>query len=158
MWILFPSLAVIVAGTYLGFDLRKWYRRAPLRREWKARAVTFRTELDWVRYQPDSEMKRMEIFVRGDMFRVGAPFGLILGLSEYFRAPETTIAVSRSPLRIYGIEGRREWIVVRTIREDREFQLSLTKRFFLDEVWNALVAAGAIPRSDGPTRRDRLLL
>ena len=158
MWILFASLAVIVAGTYLGFDLREWYRRAPLRREWKARAVTFRTELDWVRYQPDGEMKRMEIFVRGDVFRVGAPFGLILGLNEYFRAPETTIAVSRSPLRIYGIEGRREWIVVRTIREDREFQLSLTKRFFLDEVWNALVAAGAIPRSDGPTRRDRLLL
>ena len=62
MWILFPSLAVIVAGTYVGFDLRKWFRSAPL-----------------------------------------------------------------------------------------------TKRFFLDEVWNALVAAGAIPGSDGPTRRDRLL-
>ncbi|MGH3160529.1 MAG: hypothetical protein ACRDOC_01490 [Streptosporangiaceae bacterium] len=143
--------------TYLGFDLREWYRRAPLRREWKARAVTFRTELDWVRYQPDSEMKRMEIFVRGDMFRVGAPFGLIPGLNAYFRAPETTIAVSRSPLRIYGIEGRREWIMVRSKQGDREVQLSLTKRFFLDEVWNALVAAGAIPRSDGPARRDRLL-
>jgi hypothetical protein len=46
--------------TYLGFDLRGWYRRAPLRREWKARAVTFRTELDWVRYQPDGEMKHMK--------------------------------------------------------------------------------------------------
>ena len=101
-------------------------------------------------------MKRMEIFVRGDMFRVGAPFGLIPGLNEYFRAPETTIAVSRGQLRIYGIEDRREWIVVRTLREDREFQLSLTKRFFLDEVWIALVTAGAIPRSDGPVRRDRL--
>ncbi len=51
---------------------------------------------------------------------------------------------------------RREWIVVRTMRDDREYQLSLTKRFFLDEVWNALVAAGAIPRSDGLIRRDRL--
>jgi hypothetical protein len=49
MWILFASLAVIVAATYLGFDLRTWFRSAPLRREWKARAVTFRTELDWVR-------------------------------------------------------------------------------------------------------------
>ena len=156
MWILFASLAVIVAGTYLGFDVRTWFLSAPLRREWKARAVTFRTELDWVRYQPDSEMKHMEIFVRGDMFRIAAPFGLIPGLNDYFRAPETTIEVSRGQLRIYGIEGRREWIVVRTIREDREFQLSLTKRFFLDEVWNALVAAGAIPRSDGPARRDRL--
>jgi hypothetical protein len=156
MWILFASLAVIVAATYLGFDLRTWFRSAPLRREWKARAVTFRTELDWVRYRPDSEMKHMEIYVRGDMFRVGAPFGLTPGLNEYFRAPKTTIEVSRGQLRIYGIEGRREWIVVRTLREDREFQLSLTKRFFLDEVWTALVAAGAIPRSDGPARRDRL--
>ena len=142
--------------TYPGFDVRNWFRRAPLRREWKARAVTFRTELDWVRYQPDGEMKHMEIFVRGDMFRVGAPFGVMPGLNEYFSAPETTIEVSRGQLRIYGIEGRREWIVVRTLREDREFQLSLTKRFFLDEVWIALVAAGAIPRSDGPARRDRL--
>ena len=90
------------------------------------------------------------------MFRVGAPFGLIPGFNDYFRAPETTIEVSRGQLRIYGIEGRREWIVVRTIREDREFQLSLTKRFFLDEVWIALVTAGAVPRSDGPARRDRL--
>ena len=90
------------------------------------------------------------------MFRVAAPFGLIPGLNDYFRAPETTIEVSRGQLRVYGIEGHREWIVVRTVREDREFQLSMTKRFFLDEVWNALVAAGAIPRSDRPTRRDRL--
>jgi hypothetical protein len=45
--------------TYLGFGVREWFRSAPLRREWKARVVTFRTELDWVRYRPDGEMKRM---------------------------------------------------------------------------------------------------
>jgi hypothetical protein len=156
MWILFAALAVVVAGTYLGFDLRAWFRSAPLRREWKARAVTFRTELSWVRIPPDDETSRMELIVRGDMFRIGAPFGVIPGLSEYFRAPETTIEVSRSPLRIYGIDGRREWIVVRGKQGDRDVQLSLTKRFFLDEVWNALAAAGAVTRSDGPTRRDRL--
>jgi len=156
MWILFASLAVIVAGTYLGFDLRKWFLSAPLRREWKARAVTFRTELSWVRIPPDDETSRMELIVRGDMFRIGSPFGLIAGPYVFLRAPETTIAVSRSPLRIYGIDGRREWIVVRSKQGEREVQLSLTKRFFLDEVWNALVTAGAIPRSDGPARRDRL--
>jgi len=156
MWILFASLAVIVAGTYLGFDLRKWFLSAPLRREWKARAVTFRTELSWVRIPPDDETSRMELIVRGDMFRIGSPFGLIAGPYVFLRAPETTIAVSRSPLRIYGIDGRREWIVVRSKQGEREVQLSLTKRFFLDEVWNALVTAGAIPRSDGPARRGRL--
>jgi len=156
MWILFASLAVIVAGTYLGFDLRKWFLSAPLRREWKARAVTFRTDLSWVRIPPDDETSRMELIVRGDMFRIGSPFGLIAGPYVFLRAPETTIAVSRSPLRIYGIDGRREWIVVRSKQGEREVQLSLTKRFFLDEVWNALVTAGAIPRSDGPARRGRL--
>jgi hypothetical protein len=44
------------------------------------------------------------------------------------------ILVSHSPLRIYGIDGRREWIVVRSKQGDREVQLSLTKRFFLDKV------------------------
>jgi hypothetical protein len=156
MWILFVALAVIVAGIYLGLDVREWFRSTPLRHEWKTRAVTFRTELRWVRFPPDNETRGLELIVRGDMFRVGAPFGLIVVPSYYFNAPETTIAVSRSPLRIYGIDGRREWIVVRGKQGDREVQLSLTKRFFLDEVWNALVAAGAIPRSDGPTRRDRL--
>jgi len=156
MWMLFAALAVAVAGTYLGLDVREWFRSTPLRREWKARAVTFRTELRWVRRPPDDDMSRLELIVRGDMFRVGAPFGLIVGPNYYFKAPETTIAVSRGPLRIYGIDGRREWIVVRSIREDREVQLWLTKRFFLDEVWNALIVAGAVTRSDGPTRRDRL--
>lgn len=51
MWVRFTAL-----------DVREWYRRGPLRREWKARAASFRTELDWVRYQPDGEMKRMELF------------------------------------------------------------------------------------------------
>jgi hypothetical protein len=156
MWMLFVALAVVVAGIYLGLDVREWFRSTPLRREWKTRAVTFRTELRWVRCPPDDDVSRLELIVRGDMFRVGAPFGLIVFPSYYFNAPETTIAVSRGPLRIYGIDGRREWIVVRGKQGDREVQLSLTKRFFLDEVWNALVAAGAIPRSDGPTRRDRL--
>jgi hypothetical protein len=36
------------------------------------------------------------------MLRVGAPFGMIPGLNDYFRAPRTTIEVSRDPLRIYG--------------------------------------------------------
>jgi hypothetical protein len=62
-------------------------------------------------------MKRMEIFVRGDMLRVGAPFGLIPGLNEYFRAPETTIEVSRGQLRIYGI-GRDSDPRVEVTNED----------------------------------------
>ena len=54
MWILFVALAVIVAGIYLGLDVREWFRSTPLRRKWKTRAVTFRTELRWVRFPRDN--------------------------------------------------------------------------------------------------------
>lgn len=45
--------------TYLGFDVREWFRSAPLRREWKARVVTFRTDWTGSAISPDGEMKRM---------------------------------------------------------------------------------------------------
>jgi hypothetical protein len=70
----------------------------------------------------------------------------------YFGAPETTIELSRNPLRIYGIDSRDEWIVVRG-RQDGRVQLAMTRKYFIDDVWKALVAAGAVPTSDGPPRR-----
>jgi hypothetical protein len=86
---------------YAALDVREWYRRAPLHREWKARAVAFRTELDWVRYWPDSEMKRLTD--RAGRHVAGRrAVRMIPGLNDYFRAPRTTIEVSRDPLRIYG--------------------------------------------------------
>jgi hypothetical protein len=65
-------------------------------------------------------------------------------------APETTIELSRNPLRIYGIYSRREWIVVRGKQDGRKFNLSMTRRYLLEDVWNALVAVGAVPTSAGP--------
>ena len=47
---------------------------------------------------------------------MGAPFGLVMFPQCYFTAPETTIELSRNPLRIYGIDSRDEWIVVRAGR------------------------------------------
>ncbi len=86
-------------------------------------------------------------------------FGLVIGPQFYFRAPETTIELSRNPLRIYGVDSRREWIIMRGRQDGREFQLAMTKRYFLDDVWTALAAAGAVPTSGGPsprTGRNRL--
>jgi hypothetical protein len=142
-------------------SLREWYRN-PLRRQMRTRPIAFRTELDLVRFpEPtwwwgagDETRGSLEVIIRGDMVRVGTFFGLvIIGQQCYFRAPETTIALSHNPMRIYGIDSRREWIVVRGKKDGREFQLSMTKRYFLDDVWNALVAAGAVPASDGPSPR-----
>ena len=65
-------------------------------------------------------------------------------MQNSLQAPETTIELSRNPLRIYGIDSRDEWIVVRD-RHDGRVQLAMTRKYFLDDVWNALVAAGAVP-------------
>ena len=145
---------VAMAGSFV----RGWYRNTPLRREMRTRPITFRTDQVWVRFpaspwrESGTAVRGMELIIRGDMFRVGAPFGL--GLNYYFRAAETTIELSRNPLRIYGLTGRREWIVVRGRQLDREVRLAMTKRYFLEDVWNALLGAGAVPTSAGPTPRD----
>jgi hypothetical protein len=149
------AVAVVVAG--LGLELREWRRSAPLRHQMRKQPVVFRTELRRVRFPGRSwwgderELVRwVELIIRGDLVRVGAPFGLVMFPQCYFRAPETTIELSRNPLRIYGIDSRDEWIVVRGRQAGREFQLAMTRRYFLDDVWNALVAAGAVPASAGP--------
>jgi hypothetical protein len=95
-----------------------------------------------------------ELIIRGDLVRVGAPFGMLMFRQCYFRAPETTIELSRNPLRIYRIDGRDEWIVVRG-RRDGRVQFAMTRKYFLDDVWNALVAAGAVPASGGPSAPAR---
>ena len=60
----------------------------------------------------------------------------------------------RNPLRIYRIDSRDEWIVVRG-RQDGRVQLAMTRKYFIDDVWKALVAAGAVPASDGPSAPAR---
>jgi hypothetical protein len=153
------GVVMVVVAAGLGLVLREWYRN-PLRREMRGRPITFRTELYRARF-PESRWwgdwgetrGTVELVIRGDIVRVGAPFGLVIGPQCYFRAPETTIELSRSPMRIYGIDGKREWIVVHGRQGGREFQLSMTRRYFLEDVWNALVGAGAVPTSGGPSPR-----
>ena len=65
---------------------------------------------------------------------------------RYFRAPETTIEFSRSPLRIYGIDSRYESIIVRGKRDGREFRLTIAK-------WptpTSELVSGAVPGSTAP--------
>jgi hypothetical protein len=156
------AVPVAVAAACLGWYVRESYRNAPLRREWSRQPITFRTQLSAVKY-PDSPWlfettvvarggrPPPELVVRGDAFRVGAPFGLPPDSGYYFRAPEATIELSRNPLRIYGVQGDREWIVVRGSQAGRQIQLSIAKKYSLDDVWNALIAAGAVPTSRGPS-------
>lgn len=153
------GVVVAVAVAALALNLREWRRNAPLRQEMKTHPIAFRTELRLVKF-PDSPWwgagnevrgRGLELIIRGEMVRVGFPFGLVAGPQFYFRAPETTIEFSRNPLRIYGIDSRDEWIIVRGKRNGREFRLTITKRHFLEDIWTALVAAGAVPASAGPS-------
>ena len=165
---LYVAIAVfaVVAVIYLVPEVRLFRRNAPMRREMKAQPVTFRTELRWVKiparpwwmYGAEDGIRNMELIVRGDMFQVGNTLSAaVMGVAYYFRAWETTIEVSRDPLGIYGIDGKREWIVVTGTQDGRACRLEMTKKYFLDDVWNALVRAGAAPRSDGPVGRHKFL-
>ena len=155
----YVALAVVVAlvVAVVGQIVFRRYQNAPLRREMRTQAITFRTELDWVKIpdppwwarEAEDGLRGMELIVRGGMFEVSTVFRVVIGLEYCFRARETTIELSRNPLRIYGMDTRREWIVVRGRQADRDIQLAMTKRHFLDDVWNALVAAGAVPTSGG---------
>jgi hypothetical protein len=163
-WVV-TAVFVIVAVVFLAPAVRMHHRSAPLRREAKAQAVTFRTELRWVKipvrpwwmYGAEDGMRNIELIVWGDMYQVGNIFSAIMGVEYCFRAGETTIEVSRDPLNIYGIEGKQEWIVVTGTQDGRDFRLEMTKSYFLDDVWNALVRAGAVPRSNGPVGRHTVL-
>jgi hypothetical protein len=155
------AVFVVVALVFLAPAVRMHYRNTPLRREIKAQAITFRTTLRWVKiparpwwmYGPEDGIRNIELIVRGDTFQVGSIFSAVMGVEYYFRARETVVEVTRDPLGIYGIEDKREWLVVTGTQYGRDFRLAMTKKYFLDDVWNALVRAGAAPRSDGPARR-----
>lgn len=163
------AVMVVVAAGYLAPAVRMHRRNAVLRREMKAQPVTFQTELRWVKipvrpwwmYGAEDGIRNVQLIVRGDMFQVGSIFSAVMGVEYYFRAWETTVDVSRDPLGIYGIaadkHGKREWIVVTGTQDGRDFRLAMTKKYFLDDVWNALVRAGAVPRSDGPRGRRTFL-
>jgi hypothetical protein len=80
------TAAVVVVA--VGPNVREWGRAAPLRREMRTQPVAFRTELSRVRFpnapwwRADGEMQKMvELIIRGDLVRVGAPFGLAMSRS-----------------------------------------------------------------------------
>ena len=113
----------------------------------RTRAVLRNARVVYLRVSYDEAMAR----VRSDEFR---PMLHRPDLDEVYK--RRLSAYEDISVLTVDTDGRREWIVVRGKQDGRDVQLSLTKRFFLDEVWNALAAAGAVTRSDGPTRRDRL--
>jgi hypothetical protein len=157
----YVALAVVVAVVMaiLGQIVLRRHRTASLRRDMRTQAITFRTELDWVKIadppwwarETEDGLRGMELIVRDGMVEVSTLFRAVIGLEYCFRARETTIELSRNPLRIYGMDTRREWILVKGRQADRDIQLAMTKRHFLHDVWNALVAAGAVPTSGGPS-------
>jgi hypothetical protein len=149
-------LALCVAAGFVFIYGRIWFRRhreAPLRREIRARDVTFRMIPDQVKVSDSGGWPKwagvsapMGLFVRGDAIEVSstvAPLRVVMGLEYYFPAAETPIELSRSPSRIY----RRDWIVLTGRQAGKDIQVAVTtmNRSRLLEAWNALVTAGAIP-------------
>ena len=149
-------LALCVAAGFVFIYGRIWLRRhreAPLRRELRAREVTFRTVLDRVKVADSGGWPKwaevsapMGLFVRGDAIEVSssvAPLRIVMGLEYYLLAAGTSIELSRSPSRIY----RRDWIVLtgQQAGEDIQLAITTTNDDALLQAWNALVTAGVIP-------------
>jgi hypothetical protein len=149
-------LALCVAAGFVVIYGRIWFRRrreAPLRREIRARDVTFRTIPDRVKVSDPSGRAKwagvsapMGLFVRGDAIEISstfAPLRVVMGLEYYFPASETSIELSRSPSLIY----RGDWIVLTRRQAGQDFQVAITTTndHTLLQAWNALVNAGAIP-------------
>jgi type II secretory pathway pseudopilin PulG len=115
MWlaVLLVLIAGLIASSVLPVWL-DWRREAPLRREIQAKQVTFRIELSRVRRQEygwsgwRAVRSRMFLTVHGDAFEITGAFppDRLDGGAFYFRAPETTIRLSRDPDRR---RSRRSW-------------------------------------------------
>ena len=158
----YVMVTVVVAGLSLIYG-RIWLRRrreTPLRREVRAREITFRVTLDRVSVrepcwlQPDSDFdvpisSPVELIVRGDAFEVSSARSLgrvVMGLEYYFRAGETSVELNRPIPRIYGIDTPLR-IIVRGWQAGKKVQLTIRQKNDPLEIWNALTAAGAVPGS-----------
>ena len=69
-------------------------------------------------------------------------------MEYYFRASETSIETSRDLSRNSALN----WIIVTASQRGEEIKLAITNgnEGLLQDAWNALVVAGAIPIGPGP--------
>lgn len=149
---------IVVAGLSL-IAGRIWLRRrreTPLRREIRARDITFRAVLDRVEVTEPGTLpgddfgvpvsSPVELIIRDDAFEVssGRPLGRVMGLEYFFRARETSVELNRSVPRIYGT-GTPPRIIVRGWQGGRKIQLTIRQKNDPLDIWNALIAAGAVP-------------
>jgi len=166
----YVMVAVVAAGFSLIYG-RIWLRRhreTLLRREIRARDITFRTGLDHVTViepgwlQPGSDFEvpissPIDLIVRGDAFEVSSArsFGrVVMGLEYFFRAPETSVELNRLIPRIYG-KDEPPRIILRGWRAGQKIQLTITQKDDPLAIWNALIEAGAVPDSGWTTMPER---
>jgi hypothetical protein len=163
-------LVAVVVAVFSVLSGRIWLRRRrerPLRREMRARDITFRSFLDrvgviepgWLEPQSGSDSgapisRPVELIVRGDAFEVSSTLALgrvVLGLEYFFRACETSVELNRVVPRIYGMDDTPPRIVVRGWQAGKKIQLMIRQDDPL-EIWDALTAAGAVPSPAWVTR------
>jgi hypothetical protein len=156
----YALLAVVLAGfaICLGQVWLKRRRERPLRREIRSQSVTFWTRLPRVKVKQGygwpawlSLNSSMALYVRGDFFDISSsllPIRVVMGMEYYFKASETSIETSRDPSRNSALN----WIIVTGSQRGEEIKLAITNgnEGLLQDAWNALVVAGAIPIGPGP--------
>jgi hypothetical protein len=158
----YVMLAVVVAGLSFIYG-RIWlgrHRDVPLRREIRARDITFRAGLYRVTvvepgwWLPGSDFEvpissPVELIIRGDAFEISSGLSLgrvVMGLEYFFRARETSVELNRPVPRIYGKDTFPR-IIVRGWHAGKKIQLTIRQKNDPLLIWNALIEVGAVPNS-----------
>jgi hypothetical protein len=156
---------VLAAAVVAGFAFiisRTWFtrhREAGLRREIRAKSITFRTSVDYIKVMGPGPLEQgreeivpgftnqLQLIARGDAFEISSAIPLVravLGVEYYFRAHETTVELYRVVPRIYGSDSPAR-IVVRGWQAGKQIQVVIVKKHDLQAAWDALVSAGVAP-------------
>jgi hypothetical protein len=158
----YVMLAVVVAALSFIYG-RAWlgrHRDAPLRREIRARDITFQARLYRVTVlEPGSWLpggdfevpisSPVELIIRSDAFEISSGLSLgrmAMGLEYFFRARETSVELNRRVPRIYGKDTFPR-IIVRGWHAGKKIQLTIRQKNDPLPIWNALIEAGAVPDS-----------
>lgn len=131
-------LAVVLGAISACVQPRR-HREAPLRREMRARPVTFRTQVE-VRQNAlgpwQSGGGPCELTVHGDMFKVSNVFPLawfLFGQQWCYRADDTTMEAV--------LDRRHDWIEIVARHRPDGPRIRLARKRMNREIWDALVQA-----------------
>jgi hypothetical protein len=138
----------LVAGYAMLSQLPRWRWEEPLRKEMRARPVTFQASVAVKVGAVDpmeSQRGPFYVSVHGDAFEVATlfpPFRFLDGQDYCYRAQETTVEM------VHGV--LHDWIEIRGQPGSGAVPIRIGRRMMNRQLWDVLVSAGAHPIGPPP--------